>query len=624
MVELLSQRVAKIYTEDALAERPDLDPILSPDARTLDELFRERVRRSPDKLAYSQYDDLKRQWFGISWAEVATAVERWQIAFKGQGLVKGDRVAICYRNSIEWVVFDQAALRLGLVVVPLYTADRADNIAYVIGDSRAKLVFFQNQQSWAAVKASAVDTSCVELALLFDPPVESDPGVIALDEWLPEHGQHLDRGVADPNDLASIIYTSGTTGRPKGVMLSHQNMLSNACNSMRSVPLKPDDLLLSFLPLSHTLERTIGYYAPMLCGATVTFSRSIADLPEDLLSVRPTVLVSVPRIFERIHNSIHQALLSAGPVKRTLYQMAVSTGWHRFQYLQSAKPWRPKLLLAPLLERLVARPIRQKLGGDLEFAVVGGAPLSMEVARTFISLGIPLLQGYGLTESSPVISVNTIARNRPQTIGLPLRGVEVKLMENDELWVRGDNVMLGYWGRPDATKDIMSGEWLKTGDRATIDDDGFIRIIGRIKDVLVLANGEKVPPGNIETAIQRDPLFDQVMLVGEGKPYLSLIVVPERSAWDSLCAQYGWDSQQANTPAIHEFLLTRIDAQMLEFPGYARIRSLVVSLQAWSIESGLLTPTLKIKRAKVLEHYQQEVDQMYAGHGIHSGGQASP
>ncbi|NND01053.1 MAG: long-chain fatty acid--CoA ligase [Gammaproteobacteria bacterium] len=596
-----------------------MDVINTHDAHTLDQLFRVRVRRSSEKIAYSQYDHQAGHWFGVSWAEIAHRVERWQVAFKDQGLVKGERVAICYRNSIEWVVFDQAALRLGLIVVPLYTADRADNLAYIIADSRARLVLFESQPVWADVQACDEDVSCVGVVLVYKQTNDSDPRVKLIDSWLPEQGQHLDRGVVDRHDLASIVYTSGTTGRPKGVMLSHNNILSNAYGGMRSVALKPTDRLLSFLPLSHTLERTVGYYAAMLCGASVTFSRSITDLPDDLISVRPTVLVSVPRIFERIHNQIYQTLEDYNPLKRSLFKRAVKTGWHLFQYRQGFAGWHPRLLLTKLLDRLVARAVRDKLGGKLQFAVVGGAPLSKDVAKTFISLGVPLLQGYGLTEASPVISVNTKTRNRPESIGLPLRGVEVKLMDNDELWAKGDNVMIGYWGRPDDTGKVMSGEWLKTGDRAAIDDQGFIRIIGRIKDVLVMANGEKVAPADIEAAILRDSLFEQFMLVGEGRPYLTALAVLDKARWQQLCDQQQWDAAKPDSPEAQQVLLQRIDAQMQGFPGYARVRAVHASLQEWTVESGLLTPTLKIKRASVLDHFQTQVEKLYLGHGVHDG-----
>ena len=473
------------YPADALASSQGLDTINTHDASTLDEAFRTRVRRSSDRVAYTQFDTTSQTWHRFTWAELALQVERWQVAFRGAGLEKGDRVAICYRNSAEWVIFDQAALRLGLVVVPLYTADRADNIAYVISDSEAKLVLFSDRDTWQSVSETDEDVSCVETVLVFssqDSELASSANVLLVENWLPEYGQHFERGVTSSDDLASIVYTSGTTGRPKGVMLSHKNMLSNAYSGMRSVALKPTDRLLSFLPLSHTLERTAGYYSALISGSMVTFNRSIEQLSEDLLEVKPTVMISVPRIFERVHNQIYKSMAEKNRFQRWIFKTAISIGWSHYEHQQGLRAWHPKLLFSRLFDQVVAKKIRAKLGGCLDFVIVGGAPLTEDVAKTFISLGIPLLQGYGLTESSPVVSVNTKAQNRVNSIGLLLRGVTVKIAENDELWVKGDNVMMGYWQMPEANSKaiIVDGDdrWLRTGDRAAIDERGFLRIIG--------------------------------------------------------------------------------------------------------------------------------------------------
>jgi len=615
--------IAVQYPRDALDSNPHVDTINSADVHTLDELFRERVRRSSNKVAYTQFDVRRAEWVNYSWADVAKEVERWQVALRETGLEKGDRVAVCYRNGIEWVIFDQAALRLGLVIVPLYIADRADNIAYVIGNSGAKLVLVADAQMWSEVAITDEDVSSITTVLVLDQLSEAhgDDRVVSVADWLPELGQHFERGLAEPDDLASIVYTSGTTGRPKGVMLSHKNMLANAYSGMRSVPLTPSDKLLSFLPLSHTLERTVGYYAAMMSGSSVTYNRSIPELAEDIQLIKPTVMISVPRIFERIHNKIYASLSRTKVFKRMLFDAAIKTGWHAFEHQQGLVAWHPRLILAGLLDRMVAKPVRERLGGNLDFVIVGGAPLSSEVAKTFISLGVPLLQGYGLTESSPIVSVNTKAQNRPDSIGLPLRGVEVKLMDNDEIWVKGDNIMMGYWENPEATADCIiesDGErWLKTGDRGSIDSDGFIRIIGRIKDILVLANGEKVPPPDIEAAIVRNPLFEQVMVVGEGKSFLSVLAVLNEKLLADLTAEQGLPSDQFNSPALHEYLIGKISEQMIDFPGYAKVRKIYVCGAEWTVEDGLLTPTLKIKRAKIMDYYAKQVAALYDGHGVH-------
>lgn len=606
------------YPVDALGAVSGLDTINMHDASTLDELFRERVRRSPEKVAYRQFDKTQKQWQSYTWSAMATQVERWQVAFRDSGLVKGDRVAVCYVNSVEWVVFDQAALRLGLVVVPLYTADRADNIAYVIANSGVKLVLFGQRQMWDDVDDSAEDTSCIEQVLVVNG--SADGVVKTVEQWLPEFGAHFERGLAEPDDLASIVYTSGTTGRPKGVMLSHKNMLSNAYSGMRSVALTPEDRLLSFLPLSHTLERTVGYYAALMSASQVTFNRSIPQLTDDLAEVKPTVMISVPRIFERVHNKIYSELTSQSPFKQWLFKAAIKVGWHKFMRQQGKASWHPRLLLSVILDVLVSKKIRIKLGGQLKYVIVGGARLTEDVAKTFISLGVPLLQGYGLTESSPVVTVNTLEKNRLNSIGLLLRGVQVKIMGNDELWVKGDNVMQGYWQRPEATANaiVMDGDerWLRTGDRAAISEEGFVRIIGRIKDILVLANGEKVPPPDIEDAIARNRLFEQVMVVGEGKPFLSVLAVLNSQLLSAICAERGFDESNLKGAPLQKYLIKSIAEQMTGFPGYAKVRKVYVCEEEWTVESGLLTPTLKVKRPKVLAHYADEIETLYLKRGL--------
>ncbi len=603
------------YPVDALASDDSLDTINTQDASTLDEAFRERVRRSSEKVAYTQFNHEIDTWETYTWADMAFQVERWQVAFRESGLEKGDRLAICYRNSVQWIIFDQAALRLGLVIVPLYTADRADNIAYVIGNSGSKLVLFETSEMWQQVSNTDEDVSTIEQVLVFSGEEQTDQRakVSLVNNWLPEHGQHFERGVSSADDLASIVYTSGTTGRPKGVMLSHRNMLANAYSGMRSVPLTPEDRLLSFLPLSHTLERTVGYYASLISGSMVTFNRSIKQLTDDMAVVKPTVMISVPRIFERVHNQIYTGLVEASGLERWMFSTAINIGWRRFEYQQGLRSWHPKLLFSGLFDALVASKVRAKLGGALDFVIVGGAPLTQEVFKTFVSLGIPLLQGYGLTESSPIVSTNTKAKNRVNSIGMLLRGVNVKIVDNDELWVKGENVMMGYWERPEATAKaiVVDGEerWLRTGDRAAIDEQGYLRIIGRIKDILVLANGEKVPPPDIEAAIVRNPLFEQVMVVGEGKSFLSVLVVLNKALEKQARKQNGDDFQA--------YLIKCIAEQMDDFPGYAKIRKAHICDQEWTVESGLLTPTLKVKRPKVIAHYHEAIEQLYVGHGVH-------
>jgi long-chain acyl-CoA synthetase len=619
----MPENQAKHYPPDGITGRSDVDIINPSEVHTLDEMFRERVRRSANKIAYSEFDAKFDDWLHYSWADVATQVERWQVALQGAGLVKGDRVAIRLKNGIDWVVCDQAALRLGLVIVPLYCDDRADNVNYVLSNSGSKLLFLDTEAEWEEIR-DADGEGTTKLSGLKKVIVRSVPGgsstdkkVSIVSEWLPEVGEHLERGMAEPDDVASIVYTSGTTGKPKGVMLSHKNMLHNAYAGMRSVQLLPNDVMLSFLPLSHTFERTIGYYSGMLSGVHTYYNRSIPELIDDLLIAKPSVMIAVPRIFERVNNKVYQGVSESSKLKKILFHAALDAGWHRFEYSQGRASWHPKLLTQPLLDALVGKKVRAKLGGNLRFAVVGGAPLSPSVAKTFISLGVLLLQGYGLTESSPVVSVNTLEKNKPNTIGLPLRGVDIAIGENDELLVHGDNVMQGYWKNAKATREVLDEDgWLHTGDQASIDEQGFIRIIGRLKDILVLANGEKLPPADMEAAILKDKLFEQVMVVGEGKPFLAALLVLNPDAWKDLQDKKGFRAKDLNSEQLKSLCLEKITRRIEEFPGYAKIRKVVLFDKEWSVEEDLITPTLKVKRPKVLAKFADEVAGIYEGHGI--------
>jgi len=589
-------------------------------AGTLDGLFRQRVKRSPDRIAYHSYDRKLGQWQTHSWREMADQVARWQSALADMGLRPGDRVALTLRNSPEWVAFDQACLGLGLVVVPLYTDDRPDNVAYILEDAAVKLLLVQDGSRWKRLSAAIGREGALQRVVIQESSdadralMVADERVCRVDELLPQSPLELQVRKGDAHALASIVYTSGTTGRPKGVMLSHHNMLSIAHASVTVIDCYREDLFLSFLPLSHTLERTAGYYLPIMTGSSVAYSRSIGQLAEDLMLIRPTVMIAVPRIFERVYGRITEQMSRKPALPRLLFRLAVRVGWQRFERQQGRLGWRPNQLLWPLLERLVAGKVTERLGGRLRLAVSGGAPLSPDIAQLFIGLGIPILQGYGLTETSPVVSVNPLQANEPASVGVPLRGVEVTVGEDDELLVRGPGVMLGYWNNHAATARMIDADgWLHTGDQARL-DNGHIYITGRIKDILVLSNGEKVPPGDMELAIALDPLVAQVMVLGEGRPYLSALVVLEADHWPGVAQDCGLDPmarESLQDPKLVSLLTRRIKEALKHFPGYAKVRRVHLMLEPWTVENGLLTPTLKVKRAKVLERFRPEIDALY-------------
>ncbi len=431
------------------------------------------------------------------------------------------------KNCLEWVLFDLAALGLGLVTVPLFVNDRAENFSYILKETGARLLLIEGIEQWQRIEEVGDRLSGIERIVTLErvcyptSSSECDVRLAELETWLSEvAGEYAMRECA-PAELATIVYTSGTTGNPKGVMLSHGNILENAYAGLQLVAVYPDDLFLSFLPLSHSFERTVGYYTPMMAGAAVAHVRSIDKLAEDLVAVRPTVLASVPRIYERVHKKIMVGLDEKPALVHYLFYLAVKAGWQRFLHRQGRAGWHPLFLLWPLLKRAVADRVMAGLGGRVRLAISGGAPLSPPIARVFIGLGLNLLQGYGLTETSPVVSVNTIEDNLPATVGRPYPGVEVMIADNGELLVRGPNVMLGYWQNEAATgAAIDRNGWFHTGDLALIDAAGHINITGRRKEITVLSTGEKVPPEDLELAITVNPLFEQAMVWARGSPIL--------------------------------------------------------------------------------------------------------
>jgi long-chain acyl-CoA synthetase len=597
------------------------DIISTENAGTLDGLLYQRIQRTPELTAYRSFDPEAGVWRDTRWNEAGSEVARWREALAAEGLLPGERVAVHLRNSKEWVFFDQAALGCGLVTVPLYTDDRPDNVAYIMTDSAVKVLLVHDVGHWKRLAPALAGQEDLQRVLILNPP-KTTPAAELLDErvrfvedWLPAEAPPLTPRHGDPHALASIVYTSGTTGRPKGVMLSHYNMLSIAHAALTMIDAYQEDLFLSFLPLSHTLERTAGYYLPIMSGSSVAYARSVAQLAEDLLNIRPTVLIAVPRIFERVFARIQGQMEKQSGLRRSLFNLTTHVGWHRFEYQQRRKSWHPVLLAWPVLKQLVATKVTAKLGGRLRMAVSGGAALSTPVARTFIGLGVPILQGYGLTETSPVISVNVPDDNEPGSVGIPLNGVEVRIGDNEELLVRTPGMMLGYWNNHAATAEIIDADgWLHTGDQARI-ENGHIYITGRIKDILVLSNGEKIPPMDMELAISLVPAIDQVLVIGEGQPYLAAIVVLNAEEWLRLAQRFRLDPNAEDSlenDKLQAYLLKKIKGCLKDFPGYAKIRRVIPTLEPWTVDNGLLTPTLKAKRARILKRFADKIAAVYA------------
>ncbi|MEJ2694487.1 MAG: long-chain fatty acid--CoA ligase [Candidatus Thiodiazotropha sp.] len=581
-------------------------------ADTFAGVFLERIARSANNTAYIQYNEEKADWQEITWAQMGQRIARWQAALQKEDLKPGDRVAILLRNCSEWVTFEMAAQGLGLVTVPLYTNDRAENIGYILQDAGVRLLLLEKDEQWQDLQKIRNQLAGLNRIVTLERvnPLGLQPRLVHIDSWLPEESLREPRAIDIPSEnLATIVYTSGTTGRAKGVMLSHRNILWDIESGLKIIDVYPSDRFLSFLPLSHTLERTVGLMLQIVAGSSMAFARSVPQLAEDLQIIKPTMLVSVPRIYERVYAKIQEKLQQDSAIARAIFNAAVETGWQHFEYRQGRRGWSPKLALWPLFEKLVAKKIQEKLGGRLRIAVSGGAPLAPDIAKVFVGLGVPILQGYGLTETSPIIAANSHRDNIPNSVGIPLPGLEFKISEAEELLVRAPSVMLGYWNNRKATAEVIDAEgWFHTGDKIKF-EDGHIFITGRLKEIIVMANGEKVPPADMEMCITMDNLIDQALIIGEGKPYLSALVILDEEAANA----EGMDPKNL-TPAQEELLLKRVNGQLDNFPGYAKIVRLSVAKEPWSIENGSITPTMKLKRKVIFDRHSAELDRLYDGH----------
>ena len=617
----LSRRTPKepqLAESSILQNRRGTRYLMFDDAATIADVFALRCRTSPNAPAYREFKSASNEWIGVDWREVGDRVARMREGLRREGLQPGERMAVMLKNSVNWIVADQGAFAHGLVTVPLFVDDRPESVAFILNDADAKLIVIDGEEHWKRLKTVRDQLGTLKRILTIKPVIDADePRLQLLSDWLPDNPGSFDRPPVTSSDLATIVYTSGTTGKPKGVMLSHRNILSNVQSGLAVYDVFPDDVFLSFLPLSHMFERTADYYLNVVSGASMVFSRSIPQLAEDFRIVQPTIIFSVPRIYERFLAAINEQLKKASPTKRILFDFAVEVGWSRFEYQNGRGPWKATFLLWPILEKLVAEKLLARLGGKLRFAVAGGAALSPAVSKVFVGLGLPICQGYGLTEASPLLAVNLLERNDPSSVGPAVPGVETRIGENSVLMARGPNIMMGYWNNPEATRAVLSEDgWLNTGDQARIDEHGFIHITGRIKEIIVLGNGEKVPPVDMEMAIQVDPLFEQVLVYGEAKPYLSAIVVLNDEEWGRTAAEAQLDPRLdgEGREKSEKFLVQRISKLVKQFPGYASIRKVAVAREKWTIDNGLITPTLKLKRNVIFQKYASAINDMYKGH----------
>ena len=604
--------------ESILQNRRGTRYLLFDDTSTIADVFAFRCRTSPNAPAYREFSSASKEWIGIDWREAGERAVRMREGLRREGLQVGERITVMLKNSINWVVADQGAFAQGLVTVPIFVDDRPENVAFILDNAGAKLIVIDGEEHWKRLKTVRDQLGGLTRILTVRPVNDPDePRLKLLSEWLPDAPGNYDRPPVQASDLATIVYTSGTTGKPKGVMLSHRNILSNVQSGLSVYDVYPEDIFLSFLPLSHMFERTADYYLNVVSGASMVFSRSIPQLAEDFRIVQPTIIFSVPRIYERFLAAINDQLKKSSPVKRKLFDLAVDVGWSRFEYHNARGPWKVSFLLWPVLNGLIAEKLLARLGGKLRFAVAGGAALSPAVSRVFVGLGLQICQGYGMTEASPLLAVNLLDKNDPSSVGPVVPGVETRIGENSVLFARGPNIMMGYWNNPDATRAVLSDDgWLNTGDQVRIDEHGFIHITGRIKEIIVLGNGEKVPPVDMEMAIQMDPLYEQVLVYGEAKPYLSAIVVLNDEEWAIAATEAKLDPalDGDGKEKAEKYLVQRIGKQIRQFPGYAQVRKVSVAREKWTIDNGMITPTLKLKRNLIVKKYAASIEEMYKGH----------
>lgn len=606
-------------SDAAKARRSELDLV-----RVLPELLTHHMEKRPDLPLFTFWLPTEKTWKTINVKETVEQITRWRHALVKEGLTKGDRCAMLLPNGINAILFDQSVLANALVPVPLHAVDTAGSSSYIINDSGAKLLVTGRLNRWEAIRDTEDHPALRTVVITGEPVQEHQDGnvrVVGLDQWLAEgNGTELPAG-PEPQDLAALVYTSGTTGKPKGVMLTHRAILTNVTGVLQNLCPEPEDVWLSFLPLSHTFERTTTYYTAMGFGNRVAFNRNIGLLADDLKVIRPTIMMSVPRIYEKVYDKIQDALVKKPAFVQKLFHTAVDVGYRRFcrenglpvqgGFLSLFDP-----LIAGFLDKKVGAGIRGIFGGRPRIFISGGAAFNPEVSRTFLGLGINILQGYGMTETAPIMSVNKVGDNHPQTVGPALVNIEVRVGENDELQMRGPSLMNGYWNRPTDTKAVFTEDgWLRTGDQADIFSDGHIRIKGRIKEIIVTSTGEKVPPADLEQALESDHLVSQAMVVGENRPYIAALVVLNAQEWKKLAAELKLDADDPlslETRAARQAVLRRVKAAAAGFPNYAVPRQVRLFLEPWSIENGLMTPTLKLKRGPMRIRFADAIESLYA------------
>jgi long-chain acyl-CoA synthetase len=579
--------------------------------------------------SYGKPDQLKvkrdGQWRDISSEEVRRAVEELSMGLRALGVEKGDRVALLSENRPEWAYVDLATLCAGAADVPIYPNLLAAQVLYVLNDSQAKVAFASNAAQVRKLVEVRERAPHLQHVIRFDEPAVE--GTLSLDDVRARGREALARdreavkrraGEVRPGDLATLIYTSGTTGDPKGVMLTHDNIVSNVHGALAAFgDFGIHDVALSFLPLCHIFERTGGHYLMLQQGVTIAYAESVEKVPANMTEVRPTLMLSVPRLYEKMYARISEKVAADSAVKQRIFRWAVGVGRRVFQARLDKRAVGPVLRAQHrLADRLVFGTIRERTGGRLRLFVSGGAPLSREIAEFFGAVGLIILEGYGLTETSPVIAVNRPDKMKPGSVGPLLKGVEVKIAADGEILTRGPHVMKGYYNKPEATAEVIDAEgWFHTGDVGLVDSEGFLVITDRKKDIIVTSGGKNIAPQPIESVLKTHPLVAEIVMIGNKRNFPSALVVPN---FDNL---EKWAREHAVPAASREELvrdpkvIALYDATIAELSKnlaqFERIKRIALLPREFSLESGELTPTLKVKRRVVEQKYKDVIDRLY-------------
>jgi long-chain acyl-CoA synthetase len=594
------------------------------DPQTLNELFLALIERYASKAAALRYKHGQR-WHSLTHREVQERVVNASLGFRELGLGPGDRIAILSENRPEWAITDFATLLLRAANVPIYPTLPARQIEYILRDSGAAAICVSSAAQLAKIREIRPGLPALRSVIAFDREATGPDAMPFSDlvscgrKALPRYPQwEVEAREVRADDLATIIYTSGTTGDPKGVMLTHGNITSNVVASARAFAFDGEDETLSFLPLSHIFERMAGHYLMLHAGATVAYATSIDTVAAEMAEVRPTVMTAVPRFYEKIFGRVLDAAMSGSPLKRRIFLWARKSGETWVEYAHARRPIPAGVALRRrLAEKLVFRKLQQRTGGRLRFFISGGAPLNPDIAKFFHAAGLPILEGYGLTETSPVIAVNTFGRLKLGTVGPPIAGVEVKIAEDGEILTRGPHVMLGYYNKPEATREAIDEEgWFHTGDIGLIDADGMLKITDRKKDLIVTAGGKNIAPQPIENMVKTSKFVLNAVMLGDKRKFPIMLVVPNLDRLKAWAAHKKLlapdDASLLLLPGVQEKMDREVRKTLRDLAQYEVPKKLLLLPREFSIESGELTPKMSVKRRVVEQHYADQIERLYA------------